>query len=279
MTTIALKTNALKTIALHVHQDSGFESRLQVALDLARAHDGHLTCIQATGIEPIAGEPFGGMFGYAAIVDTVLEQDKALRTALSARLQQEGVSWDWRYRDDGVIEGLIAESRLADITIVSQPPAARSQFDSPPAIIGELVLNMLGPIMMVPASADGLAPDAPAMVAWNGSAEAAHALRQSLGLLRGAASVHLVEVSDERPGRPALEAATWLSRHGIKAELHDWPPKGRRISMALLHAAEELHADYIVLGAYGHSRLRETVLGGVTREMIQTASLPLVMAH
>lgn len=274
-----MTTIALKTIALHVHQDSGFESRLQVALDLARAHNGHLTCIQATGIEPIAGEPFGGMFGYAAIVDTMLDQDKALRTAISTRLENEGVSWDWRYRDDGVIEGLIAESRLADLTVLSQPPAARSQFDSPPAIIGELALNIMGPIMMVPVTARGIAPDAPAMVAWNGSAEAAHALRQSLGLLQGAALVHLVEVSDESPGRPAREAATWLSRHGIKAEIHDWPPKGRRISVALLHAAEELHAGYLVMGAYGHSRLRETVLGGVTRELIQTANLPLVMAH
>jgi nucleotide-binding universal stress UspA family protein len=61
--------------------------------------------------------------------------------------------------------------------------------------------------------------------------------------------------------------------------VHDWPAKGRRTSVALLHAVAELDAGYLVMGAYGHSRLRETVLGGVTRELIQSTTVPLLLAH
>ena len=96
---------------------------------------------------------------------------------------------------------------------------------------------------------------------------------------RASAAVHLVEVSDDVLGLAAREAAQWLSRHGIAADVHEWPAKGRRVSAALLHAAAELSAHYIVMGAYGHSRLRETVLGGVTRELIASANVPLLLAH
>jgi nucleotide-binding universal stress UspA family protein len=117
------------------------------------------------------------------------------------------------------------------------------------------------------------------VVAWNGSIEAAQALRLALPLLRRAREVHLVEVTDELHGHEAAEARQWLGRHGIRADIHEWPAKGRRTSVALLHAAVELAAGCLVMGAYGHSRLRETVLGGVTRELIAGADMPLLMAH
>jgi nucleotide-binding universal stress UspA family protein len=88
-----------------------------------------------------------------------------------------------------------------------------------------------------------------------------------------------VEVSDGSLGRSAREAAQWLSRHDIGADVHEWPAKGRRVSVALLHAAAELSAACLVMGAYGHSRLRETVLGGTTRELIATTTVPLLLAH
>jgi nucleotide-binding universal stress UspA family protein len=104
-------------------------------------------------------------------------------------------------------------------------------------------------------------------------------MRLAVPLLRRATYVHLVEVADDNPGAPASEAATYLARHGIATEVHDWPAKGRRTSTALLHAVAELDARYLVMGAYGHSRLRETVLGGVTRDLIQSTSVPLLLAH
>jgi nucleotide-binding universal stress UspA family protein len=270
----------MKNILLHIHEDDAQAGRLAVAMDVARQTGGHLTCVQVTPLEAYASDPYGGLFGIAALIDTIHDQDKALRLATEARLANSGVAWDWRSHDGNVVETLIDQSMLADMVVLSQPAVAqRRGARQPLAIVGDVVMYMRCPVLMVPQGEDRLDLAGPAVVAWNGSAEAAHAMRLALPLLKRAAGVHLVEVSDDIPGLAAREAAQWLSRHGIVADVHEWPAKGRRVSVALLHAAAELSARYIVMGAYGHSRLRETVLGGVTRELIASASVPLLMAH
>lgn len=274
----------MKNIVLHIHDDDAQPGRLAVALDVVRQTGGHLSCIQVTPVEAYAGDPYGGLYGMAALIDTIHDQDKALRIATEARLMLSGVPWDWRSFDGNVVETLIDQSMLADLVLLSQPGAARRRSARQPlAIVGDVVMYTRCPVLLVPLlvphAEEGLDLSGPVVVAWNGSAEAAHALRLALPLLKRAAAVHLVEVSDDVPGLAAREAAQWLSRHGIAADVHEWPAKGRRVSVALLHAAAELSARYIVMGAYGHSRLRETVLGGVTRELIASANVPLLLAH
>ena len=270
----------MKNIVLHIHDDDAQSGRLAVALDVARQTGGHLSCIQVTPVEAYAGDPYGGLYGMAALIDTIHAQDKALRIATEARLAHSDVPWDWRSFDGNVVETLIDQSLLADLVLLSQPGATRHRSARQPlAIVGDVVMYTRCPVLLVPQGEERLDLGGPVVVAWNGSAEAAHALRLALPLLKRAAAVHLVEVSDDIPGLAAREAAQWLSRHGIAVDVHEWPAKGRRVSVALLHAAAELSARYIVMGAYGHSRLREIVLGGVTRELIGSANLPLLLAH
>ncbi len=270
----------MKTLLLHVHDDDELGNRLALALDLARQLRGHVACVQVTPVEAYATDPYGGMMGMAALIDTIHDQDKALRLATEAALAGSGVAWDWHSFDGNVVEHLIDRSLLADLVILSQPgQAVRRARHQPMGIVGDLVIHAPCPVLMVPQGHRAMNLAGTAMVAWNGSAEAAHALRLARPLLQRAGAVHLVEVSDDEPGRSAQEAKAWLNRHGIAVDLHEWPAKGRRISVALQHAAAELGADYLVMGAYGHSRLRETVLGGVTRELIASATLPMVMVH
>ncbi|WP_017669026.1 universal stress protein [Sandarakinorhabdus sp. AAP62] len=270
----------MKNILLNIHDDDAQSGRLAVALDVARQTGGHLTCVQVTPVEAYAADPYGGMFGMAALIDTIHDQDKALRLAIEARLNSSGVPWDWRSYDGNPVETLIDQSSLADLVVLSQPSTQqRRGLRQPQAIVGDVVMYTRCPVLMVPHGVEQLDLAGQVVVAWNGSAEAAHALRLALPLLKRAGAVHLVEVSDDVPGLAAREAAQWLSRHGIAADVHEWPAKGRRVSVALLHAAAELSARYMVMGAYGHSRLRETVLGGVTRELIASANLPLLLAH
>nr|WP_153401146.1 universal stress protein [Polymorphobacter fuscus] len=264
---------------LHIHDDSEQAGRLQIAIDLARAADAHITCLQLVGLEPLGIDPLGGFFGLSAMIETIHAHDHRFRQDLEARLRQEGVAWDWRCFDGAVIETLIAQSRLADVLVISQPVAGRQGADDPLPIVADVVLHNNAPVLVVPIGAKAFAANADAMLAWNGSAEAAHAMRLALPLLKRAACVHIVEVSDDRPGAPAADAALFLARHGIACEVHEWPAKGRRTAVALRHAATELDARYVVMGAYGHSRLRETVLGGVTRELIQSSTVPLLLAH
>jgi len=270
----------MKNILLHIHDDDAQSDRMAVALDVARQTGGHLSCVQVTPVEAYAGDPYGGLFGMAALIDTIHDQEKALRLATEARLVGSGVAWDWRSHDGNVVETLIDQAMLADLVVLSQPAVAqRRGARQPLAIVGDVVMYTRCPVLMVPQGAGRLDLAGPVVVAWNGSAEAAHALRLALPLLKRAEAVHLVEVSDDIPGLAAREAAQWLSRHAISADVHEWPAKGRRVSVALLHAAAELSASYIVMGAYGHSRLRETVLGGVTRELIASTNVPLLLAH
>ena len=274
----------MKTILLHIHDDDQQEGRLQVALDLAQALNAHIACVQVTPVDVMVGDPRSGIdgagiFGMAALLGTLHDQDRALRARIETRLAHQGVRWDWRCFDGQVAETLVDQSVLADVLILSQPTTGRR--DGRPAlnIVGDVALYTRAPVLMVPAGAARLVLDGPVLVAWNGSPEAAHALRLALPILQRASRVHVVEVSDDLPGVPATEAATWLSRQGIAADVHEWPAKGRRVSVALLHAAAELEAQAMVMGAYGHSRLRETVLGGVTRELIQGSTVPLLLAH
>lgn len=270
----------MKNILLHIHDDDAQSDRMAVALDVARQTGGHLSCVQVTPVEAYAGDPYGGLFGMAALIDTIHDQEKALRLATEARLVGSGVAWDWRSQDGNVVETLIDQAMLADLVVLSQPATAQRRVARQPlAIVGDVVMYTRCPVLMVPHGVVRLDLAGPVVVAWNGSAEAAHALRLALPLLKRADGVHLVEVSDDVPGMAAREAAQWLSRHGISADVHEWPAKGRRVSVALLHAVAELSASYIVMGAYGHSRLRETVLGGVTRELIASTNVPLLLAH
>jgi nucleotide-binding universal stress UspA family protein len=267
----------MKTILLHVHDDAEQDSRISVAIDLARAGGGHVVCVQAAQIEALAADPYGGMFGLSTVIDAVHGHERQVRTAIEARLRDAGISWEWRHFDGGVIETLIAESRLVDLTIVSQP-APRGRREQP-SLVGDIVLHCRTPVLMVPGGWQGFDCRACAVIAWNGSAEAAQALRLALPMLIDAGEVHVVEVCEDSAGLSSGTAVAWLGRHGVAAEQHEWPAKGRRVSVALLHAAAELDAGWLVMGAYGHSRLRETVLGGVTRELIGVATLPVLMAH
>lgn len=274
----------MKNILLHIHDDDEQASRLGVAIDLVGQTGGRLACVQITPMETYASDPYGGLFGMSALIDTIHSSDKALRLATEARIEAAlgpaGLPWDWYSSDGNVVEGLIDQALLADLVVLSQPATqTRRHGRQPLAIVGDLVMYTRCPVLMVPQGVDRLDLAAPVVVAWNGSAEAAHSMRLALPLLKRARGVHIVEVSDESPGRSAQEAALWLARHDIAADVHEWPAKGRRISVALLHAAAELSAACMVMGAYGHSRLRETVLGGATRELIATTTVPLLLAH
>jgi nucleotide-binding universal stress UspA family protein len=268
----------MKNILLHIHDDDEQDARLEVALDIVRQSGGHLSCVQVTPVEAYAGDPYGGLFGMAALIDTIHDSDKTLRLAIEGRLAEAGIPWDWRCFDGNLVETLIDQSLLADLVVLSQPRSVR-HVRPPPALIGDVVMYTRCPVLMVPHGHRRLDLEGAVLVAWNGSVEAAHALRLALPLLKRAEAVHIVEVNDDRAGLPAGEAALWASRHGIAADVHEWPAKGRRTSVALLHAASELGVAYLVMGAYGHSRLRETVLGGVTRELIASSAVPLLMAH
>jgi nucleotide-binding universal stress UspA family protein len=122
------------------------------------------------------------------------------------------------------------------------------------------------------------------LIGWNASREAALAIRGALPLLRKAETVVVLEGEPvENPfglrHLPRLDLRAWLRRHGVEADFREFRPPGKERATALLDAAHAASADMIVMGAWGHSRITELVLGGTTRHLFQSSDLPLLVAH
>lgn len=270
----------MKSILLFANEDAGFEARLQAALDVARAFDAHLTCLQVTPHYAfVMADPFGGIYALSTVVDEIRTVEEAHRDRLQERLNREGVSWEWLHQVGQPAQIVVERSRLADLIVLGLVAPTEPRSGTPLSITADVAVHARGPVLAVPPAQKGLDCSGPAAVAWNGSAEAAHALRFALPLLAKASAVHLVTVSDDKAAFSPTDASRYLARHGIVSELHAWPREGRPVAEAVRDAAATLGARYVVMGAYGHSRIREAVLGGVTAEMLEDAPLPLLLGH
>ncbi|MFC3440558.1 universal stress protein [Sphingobium rhizovicinum] len=270
----------MKTIVLHIHDDLGAESRLQAACDLARAARAHVQCVQVTPLpEMIAAGAQDGL-GFSPVIAAELHAiDEAFRTRMEARFAQEDVAWDWRQKNGDSLPGLLDAAKLADLIVASLPEAGHSSAQDPLPIAADLAMGGRTPVLAVPPSARGFAAAGRALVAWDGSHAAAAALRAAIPLLQLSQAVEIVTVEDRDTPFPATEAPEYLARHGIKAQLHSWPRADRPTEIALRDAIATLRADWMVMGAFGHSRWRELIFGGVTRSLLRTAPVPLLLAH
>ena len=141
------------------------------------------------------------------------------------------------------------------------------------------------PILLLP---EGRRPASPrsqkVMIAWDASVEASKAVRDAIGLMKAAEAVHAVLIdpvpSFEGHGpEPGADLATYLGRHGIEATVHRLPREGKETGEVLRRTAADLGADLIVMGGFGHSRLRQRIFGGTTTAMLKNAAIPVLMAH
>ena len=269
----------MKSILLFANPDPGLESRLQAALDLARQFDGHLTCLQVTPYDSfVMGDPFGGVYALPTVIEQVQKTADEHQARMRDRLSGEGIAWDWMRFDGAPAQVIVDRARLADLIVLSLP-AADGRPEGSRAMLADVLVHARSPVLAVPQGTGPVRGLGPALVAWDGSLESSHALRLTLPMLGRASAVYVVTVTEGSTEFPATDACHYLARHGIEAELHEWPRQGRSTAAALLEAASRLSAAYIVMGAYGHTRLREAVLGGATRDMIHDSTMPLLLAH
>lgn len=266
----------MKNILLLVHGDKGLEARLQVALDLARALNGHIQCADVTPLTLYPADPMAWSTGMALDEDRKLEVE--LRQRLEPRLAAEGVSWNWTESVGDIGVCLTNQSLLSDLIVVN---CRRDAFlaDHRRGLVGDLAVHARRPIMAAPETAPGIKLSGAAIVAWDGSAPASAALRSAIPLLTQASEVHLVTVGELDNGPSAEDAAVYLSRHGVRPQVHAIARGKASPDRVLLDLAGNLRAGYCVMGAYGKGRLSEALFGGVTRRMIEAAALPLLLDH
>ncbi|OYZ13801.1 MAG: hypothetical protein B7Y35_08080 [Sphingomonadales bacterium 28-64-96] len=269
----------MKTILVHIEGDDGQEARLNAAFDLACASGGHLVCLSVMPYAAYAlGDPAMGAFPVTTLIDAVEARRKEERTAVEARLTQEGVSWEWQAADGDSSDRLVEHARLADVVVMSAGPFAR-QAALQLGITGDVAIRSPAPVLAVPPNARGITVAGPALVCWDGGQEAARALRAALPLLALSEAVTLLTVEEKDTPFGVRAAAAFLSRHGIHADVVERASGSSSIEQVIRSVAAERQAAWIVQGAYGHSRMRQMLFGGVTRGLLADAPAPILIAH
>ena len=277
---------AYKNLLVHIDDGKACAGRLEVAIGLARAYDAHLTGLY------IAADPVlpGGVSAEmpARFFDTlraqVAERSAAAEAGFVAAVERAGLTADCRTaRCSGsrAAEAIALNARYADLVILGQPePEANGDVNA--QVPEDVVLSAGRPALVVPYIGAGKRLGVRVMVAWDGGREAARAVGDALPLLARAESVAVLVINPSQGGhgeQPGADIALHLARHGITVEAQHLEAKDLSVGDALLSRLADQDIDLLVMGAYGHSRLRELVLGGVTRKIFQQMTVPVLMSH
>ncbi|WP_120076692.1 universal stress protein [Aurantiacibacter odishensis] len=271
----------MRSILVHAMNDAGFDARLQVGLDLCRRFNGHLTVLQTITFDLVVPtDPFG--VSAVEVSQASMKLAEEFREKIEGKLKQEDVRWDWHVEAGYQVQCLIRHAALNDLVLVGGAPdgsEGRRSF----SIAGTLAIHCRTPIMAVPHTANGFPADTAAALCWNGSMEAARAMRAAVPLLASASAVHILCVGDPAEEGdeklPAISAADYLERHDIDCEIVQLPLGKEPVHETLRKAAEAREAGFMVMGAYGQPRIVETLFGGVTRNVLAEPPMPVLMAH
>ena len=268
----------MKNILLLAHDDEGQESRLQCALDLTRALGGHLQCLDVTR-QPVFMQDYASTAGgMIALVDEE-QREAANAERLKARLAEEDVCWDLVVADGDIANALVQHATLADAIVVSGR-GALGEVPDMMEVASDTVMRTRGVVLVVPPATKALNLSGPMLVAWDGSPAASAALKAAVPVLLLASNVILYAIDDEDRDLRCEEAARYLSRHGIEAEIERKDSEGILTQDIYIRGACERHrATLCVMGAYGHSRQLQSLFGGVTRGMLVKSECPLMIAH
>lgn len=250
---------------------------VRLGMAIAKRHAAFVTGLHVVAVYP----PIMAIPEAMALLD-MEEKAAAVRDIwwydLCNRFEVKG---EWEVIRGVYVPVLAKRSRLADFIVSALPvdaPDAPIGFDN----ITRTLFADASPMLLVPDSWAGSASPDSILIAWNGSGEAADAIRAALPLLRSARSVRVLDGEiDGLPGvsPPPLPLRQWLSRHGVEVQWQQFNPSGQEAGKALLQEARDMGADLLVMGAWGRSRLSELVLGGATRHVLEHTHLPLLLAH
>ncbi len=267
----------MRSILVHAGHDANSDNRVETALNIARATNGHVTLHINTPVAAyVTMDPFGGSHILSDVMVQVRERADALAAQLEAQLAGEDVPWSIEMSEADLADALVNTARLADLIIMSLGEGASPLAARPP--VGAVAIGARAPVLALPEGTRYL-PGGTAVVAWNGSHEAAHALRAAVPLLRLADAVHLVTIAERDQVLSPTQAATYLSRHDVHVVIHEREAGPQTVEEALVAFGDDIGATLNVMGAYGHSRLRETLFGGVTRFAIDAGTRPLFLMH
>jgi len=276
---------ALKDILLHVDGSRSMPGRLAAAAELARVHGAHLTGIYVVVVAVLPS------YAEAQIPARIVEAQRAgaanaasaAEKAFQSATTQLGITTEWRCVEGGRLDVLSLHAHYADLVIVGQADRTDPECVSVGLADG-LVLESGRPLMMIPATGAGDTIGTNVLTAWNAKREAVRAVSDAMPLLESAGKVTVVTINagdadPENAGIPAADICLHLARHGIDTRARNLFGAPASVGEKLLDAATDEGADLLVMGAYGHSRFRERVLGGVTAHVLTHSKIPVFLSH
>lgn len=267
------------------------EAAITAAAQISTANDGHLDVL-ALGVDHTqAGYSYigAGAVLMQVSVDRAEADARAAEAAARKALAEQGPDLRWSLETAisqvGTVADVVANTaRFVDLVVLPRPYGPGRGVDSE-AVVEASLFEGHAPVLILPDDAKAMRLAAPRRIAiaWNQSAEAMNAVRKALPLLKAADMVDITVVDPPSHGPersdPGGMLCQMLVRHGVKAEVSVLARSLPRVSEVLMQHTTDINADLLVMGAYGHSRLREAVLGGATRSMLEKSRIPVFMAH
>lgn len=279
-----------KTILVHVDKSRHANERLRIATTLAHDEGAHLIGAAVTGVSRYIYQ--AGMLGDGAAytahleahMDVLRAQGKeALKAFEDAVRLAEVRSFESRLVDDEAGAGISLQARYADLVVIGQTDLEEQNPSTMPDFPEYVVLNSGRPVLVVPYAGRFDTFGKRVMIAWDASISATRAVTASIPILRRADTVDVVVFNPDSKGdahgeQPGADIALYLARHNVKVNVVRQNSK-IDIGNSLLSAATDLASDMIVMGCYGHSRFREILLGGVSRTVLESMTVPVLMGH
>jgi nucleotide-binding universal stress UspA family protein len=269
------------------------KSTLAVAVDLAQRHAAHLSALCPLEILYPDDLAFT-LNGYPdqfvrPVLAERLEQQAIQKAAIieagfREQLRRNGLEGDWQAAM-GPADVLVARrAGTTDLVVIGQADPERPLPKAAGNLVEDVLMTSGRPLLLVPYAGCFIQVGRNAMIGWNGSREASRAVHDALPLLQPAAKVTVLCVQHVSPGAaltelPTAEIAAHLARHGLAVTAARTVADGISDADALLSYACDIGADLLVVGGYGHSRMRELILGGVTRALLQHMTLPVLISH
>jgi nucleotide-binding universal stress UspA family protein len=274
-----------KTILVHIDDTSRTPCRVKLAAELAIKHEAHLIGIADTGISRFLYQD-GNINGVDPSLLSHLEylRERAQQNIKDFKNQVKAagvLSYEGNVAHDDALNGIGIRSRYCDLLVIGQ-----TNLEEPsPTVTNDfpeyMVLHSGRPVFIMPYTGDFTHIGKRPLIAWDGDRAASRAIIDAIPYLRHADLAHVAIINpktDQHGEQPGANLATYLTRHGIKLEVCVHYTK-LDIANALLSLAADLDSDMLVMGGYGHSRLREMIMGGTTQAILKSMTVPVLMSH
>lgn len=273
-----------KTILVHCDAGRGTAGRLKLALDLAQRFGAHVVGLHVRQAfqAPAFTDAGPAMDSLYQTYETAVKADEAIAAASFREAVGGKGSSEWRVADGYVERVLAAEARYADLVIVGQVEPDALPASTPSDLAEQVAMAGECAVLIVPHIGTAKPPGKNVMVCWNDSREAKRAVAAAMPLLQAADKTIVLTIdptTSVEGHEPGAELVQWLTRQGVKATVQRDTAADSDVGGVILSRAADHDTDLIVMGIYGHSRMREWVLGGASRTLLASMTVPLFVAH